>query len=135
VKGEPAWPPVTLFKAMLIAVWHDVSHVRLAEALGDRASFRRFCSFSANEPTPEQTAFVRVRVQFVVRGHGRALLVFLHPEAQLRTAPHTMAGIGQSYPTDSPHRHRLKPSLLIHCSTTRPHQVSNLPKQSIRKRF
>ena len=24
-KGEPAWPPLALFKAMLIAVWHDLS--------------------------------------------------------------------------------------------------------------
>jgi hypothetical protein len=23
-KGEPAWPPLALFKAMLIAVWHDL---------------------------------------------------------------------------------------------------------------
>lgn len=56
-KGEPAWPPLALFKAMLIAVWHDLSDVRLAEALDDRASFRRFCGFSAHEPTPERTAF------------------------------------------------------------------------------
>jgi transposase, IS5 family len=24
-KGEPAWPPLALFKAMLIAVWYDLS--------------------------------------------------------------------------------------------------------------
>ena len=23
-KGEPAWPPLALFKAMLIAVWYDL---------------------------------------------------------------------------------------------------------------
>ncbi len=27
-KGEPAWPPLALFKALLIAVWHDLSDVR-----------------------------------------------------------------------------------------------------------
>ena len=32
-KGEPAWPPLALFKAMLIAVWYDLSDVKLAEAL------------------------------------------------------------------------------------------------------
>ena len=58
-KGEPAWPPLALFKAMLLAVWYDLSDVKLAEALDDRSSFRRFCGFSAHEPTPERTAFVR----------------------------------------------------------------------------
>jgi IS5 family transposase len=72
-KGEPAWPPLALFKAMLLAVWHDLSDVRLAEALDDRASFRRFCGFSAHEPTPERTAFVRLRAQLVARGLDKAL--------------------------------------------------------------
>jgi transposase, IS5 family len=60
-KGEPAWPPLALFKAMLLAVWYDLSDVKLAEALDDRASFRRFCGFSTQEATPERTAFVRLR--------------------------------------------------------------------------
>src|ERR687886_309476 len=72
-KGEPAWPPLALFKAMLIAVWHDLSDVRLAEALDDRASFRRFCGFAAHEPTPERTSFVRFRRELVRRGLDRAL--------------------------------------------------------------
>jgi len=50
-KGEPAWPPLALFKALLLAVWHDLSDVKLAEALDDRSSFRRFCGFSAEEAT------------------------------------------------------------------------------------
>ncbi|WP_147272219.1 transposase [Phyllobacterium salinisoli] len=39
---------------MLISVWYDLSDVNLAEALDDRATFRRFCGFSASEPTPER---------------------------------------------------------------------------------
>lgn len=60
-KGEPAWPPLAMFKALLLSIWYDLSDVKLAEALDDRASFRRFCEFSANEATPERTAFVRFR--------------------------------------------------------------------------
>src|SRR6188472_3585851 len=52
-KGEPAWPPLALFRALLLAIWYDLSDVKLAEALEDRASFRRFCGFSATEATPE----------------------------------------------------------------------------------
>ena len=38
-KCEPAWPPLARFKALLLAVWHDLSDVKLAEALEGRASF------------------------------------------------------------------------------------------------
>ena len=72
-KGEPGWPPLALFRALLLATWHDLSDVRLAEALDDRASFRRFCGFTAHEPTPERTAFVRFRAELVRRGLDRAL--------------------------------------------------------------
>lgn len=67
-KGEPAWPPLALFRALLLGVWHDLSDVKLAEALDDRRSFRRFCGFSELEATPERTAFVRFRRELVRRG-------------------------------------------------------------------
>ena len=72
-KGEPAWPPLVLFKAMLLAVWYDLSDVKLSEALDDRASFRRFCGFSAQEATPERTAFVRLRKVLAERSLDKAL--------------------------------------------------------------
>jgi len=72
-KGEPGWPPLALFRALLLATWHDLSDVRLAEALDDRASFRRFCGFAAHEATPERTAFVRFRRELVRRGLDRQL--------------------------------------------------------------
>ena len=44
-KGEAGWLPPAPFKAMLIAVWHDLSDVRLAEVLAfpvpPRAQWRR----------------------------------------------------------------------------------------------
>jgi transposase, IS5 family len=72
-KGELSWPPLALFKALLLAAWHDLSDVKLAEAVADRASFRRFCGFSATEPTPERTAFVRFRAELVRRNLDRLL--------------------------------------------------------------
>jgi IS5 family transposase len=72
-KGEPAWPPLSLFKAMLLSIWYDLSDVKLAEALDDRASFRRFCGFSMSEPTPERTAFVRFRKALVAHGLDKIL--------------------------------------------------------------
>ena len=72
-KGEAGWPPLALFRALLLATWHDLSDVRLAEALDDRASFRRFCGFARQEPTPERTAFVRFRAALVQRKLDRVL--------------------------------------------------------------
>ncbi|MFB9951953.1 transposase [Rhizobium puerariae] len=51
----------------------DLSDVKLAEALDDRASFRWFCGFSRSEPTPERTAFVRFRRSFVAHGLDKRL--------------------------------------------------------------
>ena len=50
--GEKAWPPLSMFKALLLATWHDLSDVALAEALADRARFRRFCGFARDEAPP-----------------------------------------------------------------------------------
>ena len=72
-KGEPGWPPFALFRALLLATWHDLSDVKLADALDDRASFRRFCGFSTHEATPERTAFVRFRGELVRLGLDRVL--------------------------------------------------------------
>ena len=33
VKGEPGWPPLALFRGLLLATWHDLSDVRLAEVV------------------------------------------------------------------------------------------------------
>jgi IS5 family transposase len=81
-KGEAAWPPLAMFKALLLSVWYDLSDVKLAEALDDRASFRRFCGFSGTEATPERTAFVRFRKALSVEGLDR--LLFERVTAQLR---------------------------------------------------
>jgi transposase, IS5 family len=72
-KGEKAWPPLSMFKALLLATWYDLSDVALAEALSDRASFRRFCGFARDEDTPERTAFVRFRRLLVAHGLDRSL--------------------------------------------------------------
>ena len=81
-RGEASWPPLALFRALLLAVWHDLSDVRLAEALENRASFRRFCGFARTEATPERTAFVRFRRELL--RHGLDQILFDLITAQLR---------------------------------------------------
>lgn len=62
-----AWPPLALYEALPLGVRYDLSDVKLAEALDDRASFRRLCGFAARAPTPERTASVRLRAALVRR--------------------------------------------------------------------
>ncbi len=38
-KGEPAWPPLAMFKALLLSIWYDLSDVKLAEALDCSVEF------------------------------------------------------------------------------------------------
>ena len=82
-KGEAAWPPLAMFKALLLSVWYDLSDVKLAEALDDRASFRIFCGFSRTEATPERTAFVRFRKALIA--HNLDRLLFTSVTAQLKS--------------------------------------------------
>lgn len=81
-KGEPAWPPLAMFKALLLSVWYDLSDVKLAEALDDRASFRTFCGFSRTEATPERTAFIRFRKALIA--HQLDRLLYTTVTAQLK---------------------------------------------------
>ncbi|MFY8041270.1 MAG: transposase [Bosea sp. (in: a-proteobacteria)] len=83
-KGEAAWPPLAMFKALLLSVWYDLSDVKLAEALDDRASFRRFCGFSSSEPTPERTAFVRFRQALVKAELDRVLFEAITAQLKAR---------------------------------------------------
>lgn len=81
-RGEASWPPLAMFRAMLLAIGHDLSDVKLADELDDRASFRRFCGFARTEPTPERKAFVRFRRELL--RHGLDERLFDEITAQLK---------------------------------------------------
>ena len=74
-----------MFKVLLLAVWYDLSDVKLAEALEDRASFRRFCGFSSREPTPERTAVVRFRRALIAHGLDRTLFETVTAELKAKS--------------------------------------------------
>jgi len=85
-KGEKAWPPLAMFKALWLATWYDLSDVMLAEALSDRASFRRFCGFARDEATPERTTFVRFRRLLAAHGLDRSLLAAIARDLERKDA-------------------------------------------------
>ncbi len=59
--GRPGYPALSMFKALLLQQWYGLSDPGLEEALLDRLSFRRFCGFSLDDATPDETTFVRFR--------------------------------------------------------------------------
>ncbi len=75
-----------MFKALLLATWYDLSDVMLAEALSDRASFRRFCGFARDEATPERTAFVRFRRLLAAHGLDRRLFAAIARDLERKGA-------------------------------------------------
>jgi IS5 family transposase len=59
--GRPAWPPLLLFKALLLQSLYGLSDRELEEALGDRLSFRRFVGLGLEETIPDHTVLSRFR--------------------------------------------------------------------------
>src|ERR1051326_5919100 len=52
-KGEPSWPALVLFKALILQRWHDLSDEGLEAALFDRLSFQAFCGLALGDDVPD----------------------------------------------------------------------------------
>ena len=59
--GRGAWPPLVVFKALILQSLYGLSDRELEEALGDRLSFRRFCGLSLEDSVPDHSVLCRFR--------------------------------------------------------------------------
>jgi IS5 family transposase len=66
--GRAAWPPLMLFKALLLGALYGLSERELEEALGDRLSFRRFVGLGLEESVPDHSVLNRFRNELVRLG-------------------------------------------------------------------
>jgi transposase len=66
--GRPPYPPLSMLKALYLQALYDLSDPGLEEALLDRLSFRRFCGFGADQPTPDETTICRFRAAAAAAG-------------------------------------------------------------------
>ena len=82
--GRPGYPSLTMFKALLLQQWYDLSDPGLEEALLDRLSFRRFCGFSLDDETPDETTFVRFRSALVEAGVAEKLFAEANRQLEKR---------------------------------------------------
>ena len=67
-RGRPPYPPLQMFKALLLQVWYNLSDEGLEDSLLDRLSFRRFCGLKVNDPTPDAITIGRFRASLKREG-------------------------------------------------------------------
>ena len=82
--GRAAWPPLLLFKALLMGALYGLSERELEEALGDRLSFRRFVGLGLEESVPDHSVLNRFRNELV--GLGLYDKLFAELDKQLEAA-------------------------------------------------
>ena len=78
-KGAPSYPPVMMFKTILLQQWHNLSDPAAEEAVRDRLSFRRFCSLPHDRETPDHSSIWRFRQAIAALGLSEALLAERQP--------------------------------------------------------
>ena len=71
--GRPPYAPLAMVKALLLQQWYGLSDPGLEEALSDRLSFRRFCGFALDAPTPDETTICRFRNALAEKGLGEKI--------------------------------------------------------------
>jgi transposase, IS5 family len=60
-RGAPGYPPLTMFRILLLQQWHTLSDPGAEEAVRDRLSFRRFCGLPLEVETPDHASIWRFR--------------------------------------------------------------------------
>jgi IS5 family transposase len=66
--GRPAYPPLLMFKVLLLQSLYGLSDAEMEEALIDRLSFRRFVGVALTERVPDHSTICRFRNLLVEQG-------------------------------------------------------------------
>ncbi|HEU5096278.1 MAG TPA: IS5 family transposase [Reyranella sp.] len=72
-RGEPAYPPLVMFKVLLLQRWHALSDPGMEAALSDRLSFMRFAGLSLSDETPDHSTIWRFRQKLIEGGLAEKL--------------------------------------------------------------
>jgi IS5 family transposase len=59
--GRPGYPALTLFRALLLGLWYDLSDVKLSAALARDLLFRKFCRLELDQGAPDDSTLGRFR--------------------------------------------------------------------------
>ena len=77
-EGRPSYPPLVMFKCLLLQQWYTLSDPQLEEALADRLSFRRFVGLPLDEEVPDYSTISRFRAQVAQLHLGERLFAELN---------------------------------------------------------
>lgn len=66
--GRPAYPPLAMFKILLLQSLYGLSDAETEEAMGDRLSFRRFVGLALTDAVPDHSTICRFRNLLVEQG-------------------------------------------------------------------
>ena len=83
-EGAPAYPPLVLFKIVLLQQWYSLSDPAAEEAVRDRMSFRRFCGVPLDEETPDHSSIWRFRQRLAKLGLDAMLLAEVNRQLDAR---------------------------------------------------
>lgn len=86
--GRPSYPPITMFKALLLAQWYDLSDPALEEQLLDRRSFQDFCGIGTYDEVPDETSFVIFRQRLMKKGLDKKMFDYIN--RQIEEAGHIL---------------------------------------------
>jgi len=65
--GRPAYPPLNMFKVLLLQSLYGLSDAETEEALADRLSFRRFVGLALTDAVPDHSTICRFRNLLIER--------------------------------------------------------------------
>lgn len=71
--GPIAYDAVSMFKALILGQWHNLSDPQLEESLRVRLDFMMFTGFELGEDLPDETTLCRFRNKLIKRGLDRKL--------------------------------------------------------------
>lgn len=80
--GNPAYPPLGMFKVLLLQRWHDLSDQGMEDAMADRISFCRFAGFSLDHESPDASTVCRFRNHLEERGLLAKLLNMINEQLE-----------------------------------------------------
>jgi IS5 family transposase len=66
--GRPAYPPLLMFKVLLLQSLYGLSDAEIEEAVADRLSFRRFAGLALADAVPDHSTICRFRNLLIERG-------------------------------------------------------------------
>ncbi len=84
VEGRPSYPPLMMFKGLLLQQWYALSDPELEEALSDRLSFRRLVGLSLEQEVPDHSTISRFRQRLSELKLGQELFAEVTRQLEVR---------------------------------------------------